>query len=93
MWAFVLPFPLAAIHLVEATDSRIEGVSVIGWHSDGISLQRGANDIVRNCLTENAPAKDSTPAAVCTTACSPTTYHAITTTTVSISAPTLRSSW
>jgi parallel beta-helix repeat protein len=56
-FALSLPFPLAAIHLVDATDSRVEGVSVVGWLSDGISLQRGANDTVVNCLVEKCAGK------------------------------------
>jgi len=51
-WGVILPFPLAAIHLVAATDSRIEGCTVTGWLSDGISLQRGANNTVTKCLVE-----------------------------------------
>jgi len=56
-FAFSLPFPLAAIQLVDATDSRVEGVSVVGWLSDGISLQRGASDTVANCLVEKCAGK------------------------------------
>jgi parallel beta-helix repeat protein len=56
-FAYSLPFPLAAIQLVDATDTRVEGVSVTGWMSDGISLQRGANDTVVNCLVEKCAGK------------------------------------
>ena len=56
-FAVGLPFPLAAIQLVDATDARVEGVSIHGWMSDGISLQRGANDTVVNCLVEKCAGK------------------------------------
>jgi parallel beta-helix repeat protein len=57
MWSFVLPFPLAAIHLVDATEARLERVTVAGWLSDGISLQRGSNNAVVNCLVEKCSGK------------------------------------
>jgi len=41
-WAIVLPFHVAAIHLNFVADSRVEGCSVAGWLSDGISVQGGA---------------------------------------------------
>ena len=56
-FAVGLPFPLAAIQLVDATDTRVERVFVCGWMSDGISLQRGANDTVVNCLVEKCAGK------------------------------------
>ena len=46
-WVFIVPFPVAAISLVGCADSRVEGVTVVGWLSDGISLQRGANNTAR----------------------------------------------
>jgi parallel beta-helix repeat protein len=48
-----LGFTFAAVNLVDVTDSRIEGCQVKGWPADGISLQRGSGNRVRNCVVEN----------------------------------------
>lgn len=48
-----LGFTFAAINLVDATDSRIEGCRIKGWPSDGISVQRGKRNVVTNCVVEN----------------------------------------
>ncbi|OGQ19852.1 MAG: hypothetical protein A2138_03790 [Deltaproteobacteria bacterium RBG_16_71_12] len=50
---FELGFTFAAIHLVGVTDSRIEGSRIVGWPTDGISVQRGGNDSVVRCVVEN----------------------------------------
>ena len=48
-----LGFTFAAINLVDATDSRIEGCRIKGWPSDGISMQRGGGNLVTKCIVEN----------------------------------------
>ena len=48
-----LGFTFAAINLVDATDSRIEGCCIKGWPSDGISMQRGGGNLVAKCAVEN----------------------------------------
>jgi parallel beta-helix repeat protein len=49
-----LGFNFAAIHLVQVTDSRIEGCQVLGWpNSDGIVLSRGGGIKVVNCLVQD----------------------------------------
>ena len=48
-----LGFTFAAINLVDATDSRIEGCRIKGWPADGISMQRGSNNSVTRCIVEN----------------------------------------
>ncbi len=58
-WAVALPFHVAAIHLNFVADSRVEGVTVAGWLSDGISVQGGSvngpsagNDTITGCVVE-----------------------------------------
>jgi parallel beta-helix repeat protein len=59
-WPTVLPFHLSSIHLNLVGDSRVEGVSVSGWLSDGISVQGGSikgpssgSNVVTRCVVEN----------------------------------------
>ncbi|MBM3890038.1 MAG: hypothetical protein FJ388_13055 [Verrucomicrobia bacterium] len=60
-WGVVLPFTVAAIHLVDAADSRVEGCSVLGWWSDGISLQRGASNTIERCVVQKCGGKGFHP--------------------------------
>ena len=46
-------FTFAAIHLVEATDSRVDGCWIRDWSGDGVSLQRGAGNAVLRCRIQN----------------------------------------
>jgi parallel beta-helix repeat protein len=48
-----LGFTFAAINLMEMHDGRIEGCNVREWPADGISLQIGSRNVVRNCVVEN----------------------------------------
>lgn len=48
-----LGFTFAAINLLDATDSRIEGYRIKGWPADGISVQRGGGNLVMRCVVEN----------------------------------------
>jgi len=46
-------FTFAAIHLVAVTESRVESCWVTAWPSDGISLQRGGVNSVRDCRVQD----------------------------------------
>jgi parallel beta-helix repeat protein len=60
-FALSLPFTFAAMHFADLTDSRIEECQVVGWLSDGISLQRGANNTLMRCLAQNCGGKGFHP--------------------------------
>jgi parallel beta-helix repeat protein len=47
-----LGFTFAAIHVVHATDARLEGCRIRGWPSDGISMQQGAGNTVTGCWVQ-----------------------------------------
>ncbi|MCX7886596.1 MAG: right-handed parallel beta-helix repeat-containing protein [Verrucomicrobiae bacterium] len=58
-WLPVLPFHVAAIHFNNVSDSRVENCHIIGWLSDGISIQGGSvkgpsagNVTVTRCIVE-----------------------------------------
>jgi parallel beta-helix repeat protein len=48
-----LGFTFAAINLLEMKDGRIEGCRINGWPADGVSLQKGARNLVTKCVVEN----------------------------------------
>jgi parallel beta-helix repeat protein len=48
-----LGFTFAAIILVRATNSRVEGCWVVGWPSDGISVQGGGGNAVVRCRVQD----------------------------------------
>ncbi len=50
---YELSFKMAAIHFIDATDSRIEGCQILGWASDGICLSRGGTNAVVRCLVQD----------------------------------------
>jgi parallel beta-helix repeat protein len=47
-----LGFTFAAINLMEMKEGRVEGCRVKGWPADGISLQKGSRNVVRQCVVE-----------------------------------------
>jgi parallel beta-helix repeat protein len=46
-------FTFAAIHLVGVSESRVESCWVTAWPSDGISLQRGDGNSVKDCRVQD----------------------------------------
>jgi|GEM_PF-2290834 len=67
-WLPILPFHVAAIHFNAVSDSRVEGCSVTGWLSDGISVQGGSvkgpsasNVTVTGCVVEKCGGKGLHP--------------------------------
>lgn len=67
-WLPVLPFHVAAIHFNHVSDSRVEDCHVIGWLSDGISIQGGSvqgpsagNVAVTGCVVEKCGGKGIHP--------------------------------
>lgn len=54
-------FTLAGIHLVGCTETCVEGCRIVGWPSDGLSMQGGKGNSVTRCVAENCLRKGFHP--------------------------------